>query len=245
MVELRGIVKRYGAREALNIPALNIERNRVTALIGPSGCGKSTLLRVVLALITPDQGEVTIDGKPLTQQSAQALRRQIGYVVQDGGLFPHLTAGENVSLMAKYLGQNQSQMEKRLQELTALTHIEPEFLNRYPAELSGGQRQRIGLMRALMLDPELLLLDEPLGALDPLVRAALQTDLKDIFAKRGKTVIFVTHDMGEAAYLADRIVLLKDGRLVQEGALQDFQNAPADPFVTEFLNAQRQIGAIA
>jgi osmoprotectant transport system ATP-binding protein len=245
MVELRDIVKRYGAREALNVPALAIETNKVTALIGPSGCGKSTLLRIVLGLIVPEKGTVQIDGKALTPDTAQAVRREIGYVVQDGGLFPHLTAAENVQLMAVYLGQSPEAVTQRLGELCALTHIDQGMLDRYPAELSGGQRQRIGLMRALMLDPELLLLDEPLGALDPLVRAGLQSDLKEIFARRGKTVVFVTHDMGEAAYLADRIVLLKEGKLIQEGSLADFKNQPADPFVSEFLNAQRQIGAIA
>jgi osmoprotectant transport system ATP-binding protein len=147
--------------------------------------------------------------------------------------------------MARYLGKTASDIQQRLKELAELTHIEPAMLNRYPAELSGGQKQRIGLMRALALDPELLLLDEPLGALDPLVRAALQTDLKEIFERRAKTVIFVTHDMGEAAYLASDIVLLKEGRFVQEGTLAEFQTKPADPFVTEFLSAQRQVGAIA
>lgn len=244
MVELNGVTKSYGSREALNVPALRIDRNRVTALIGPSGCGKSTLLRLVLGLIAPDGGTIRVDGTPVEGRSLIQIRQRIGYVVQDGGLFPHLTAGGNVALMARYLGKSDEEIDRTVDELAELTHIEPAMLKRYPAELSGGQRQRIGLMRALVLDPELLLLDEPLGALDPLVRAALQTDLKEIFEKRGKTVIFVTHDMGEAAYLASDIVLLKDGRIVQEGTLAEFQTRPATPFVTEFLSAQRQVGAI-
>ncbi len=245
MVELKGVSKRYDDHEALRPLDLTIDRNQVTALIGPSGCGKSTLLRIVLGLIQPTTGFVSIDGTVLTPGSAQAIRQKIGYVVQDGGLFPHLTSGENVTLMARYLQMPRERIEGRLSELAGLTHIDRSMLSRYPGELSGGQRQRIGLMRALALDPDLLLLDEPLGALDPLIRAGLQTDLKQIFQLRGKTVVFVTHDMGEAAFLADRIVLLREGRIVQEGALADFQKHPADSFVTEFLSAQRQIGAIA
>lgn len=244
MVELKGVTKRYESREALNVPELTIARNRVTALIGPSGCGKSTLLRLVLGLIAPDTGTITIDGTLMADNTKIDIRKKIGYVVQDGGLFPHLTAGENVALMPSYLGTSPDKVGQKLKELSDLTRIEPDMLNRYPAELSGGQKQRIGLMRALALDPEVLLLDEPLGALDPLVRARLQSDLKEIFEKRAKTVILVTHDMGEAAYLANDIVLLKDGRIVQEGTLEQFQKKPADPFVTEFLNAQRQVGAI-
>jgi osmoprotectant transport system ATP-binding protein len=245
MVELKGVTKVYGSRVALNVPDLTIARNRVTALIGPSGCGKSTLLRLVLGLIDPDSGTVRVDGTQMTERSKIEIRQKVGYVVQDGGLFPHLTAGENVALMARYLGTPSEAVDKRVKELSQLTHIEPDMLRRYPGELSGGQRQRIGLMRALALDPALLLLDEPLGALDPLVRARLQTDLREIFEKRAKTVLFVTHDMGEAAYLADDIVLLRDGRIVQEGTLEQFQANPAEPFVTEFLSAQRQVGAIA
>jgi osmoprotectant transport system ATP-binding protein len=165
----------------------------------------------------------------------------IGYVIQDGGLFPHLTARDNVALAARYFGVSKGEIDQRIKDLSDLVHLQPDLLTRYPLELSGGQRQRIGLMRALMLKPKALLLDEPLGALDPMVRSTLQTDLKDIFAKLGQTVVFVTHDMGEAGYLGDRIVLLKEGRIVQSGTLQDFQQRPAEPFVTEFLNAQRSL----
>jgi osmoprotectant transport system ATP-binding protein len=244
MVELIGVSKRYGDHEVLHRLDLTIEPNLVTALIGPSGCGKSTLLRIVLGLIQPTTGTVAVDGRIVNAESAQSIRQRIGYVVQDGGLFPHLTARENVCLMPRYLEMPTDRLIQRLDELTELTQIRPALLDRYPAELSGGQRQRIGLMRALVLDPELLLLDEPLGALDPLVRAALQTDLRHIFQVRGKTVIFVTHDMGEAAYLADNIVLLREGRVVQQGTLSEFQRNPADSFVTDFLSAQRQVGAI-
>ena len=239
MITLKNLVKRYGDRTALQVEDCALPSGKVTALIGPSGCGKSTLLRLILRLIEPDEGEVTIDGEAVTPESCQAVRRKVGYVIQDGGLFPHLTARENVTLMGRHLAR-----EVDIDKLAQLVRLPPDSLDRYPLELSGGQRQRLGLMRALALDPSTLLLDEPLGALDPLVRAGLQTDLKEIFARLGKTVVLVTHDMGEAAYLGDRIVLLRDGRIVQEGTLAEFQTRPADPFVTEFLNAQRALVAI-
>ena len=167
------------------------------------------------------------------------LRRRIGYVIQEGGLFPHLTARANILLMARHLGKLEPEMQARLSELCSLTRFQPEMLARYPIELSGGQRQRVSLMRALMLSPELLLLDEPLGALDPLVRAALQKDLKEIFARLQQTAILVTHDLAEAAYLGDEIVLMNEGRVVQIGTLEDLRAKPASDFVTEFINAQR------
>ena len=164
----------------------------------------------------------------------------MGYVVQDGGLFPHLTAAGNVSLMARYLGWDAARIRGRLDGLTTLTRFPGEALARYPAQLSGGQRQRVGLMRALMLDPEVLLLDEPLGSLDPLVRAELQEDLAEVFRSLGKSVVMVTHDLAEAAFFGHEIVLLRDGRIVQRGVLEDLLNTPADPFVTRFIRAQRR-----
>ncbi|CAN5648210.1 ATP-binding cassette domain-containing protein [soil metagenome] len=232
MLELRGAGKRFGDTVALHPTDLGFPQRSVTALIGPSGCGKSTTLRLLNTLIAPDSGQALFDGRPVT-----ALDRvRMGYVIQDGGLFPHLTARGNVALVARQLGKDSNE---RVQELAELVRLDRSLLNRYPGELSGGQRQRVGLMRALMLDPEVLLLDEPLGALDPLVRAGLQDDLKALFDQLGKTVVFVTHDMGEAAYLADRIVLMRDGRIVQIGTPDDFRERPSEPFVTEFLHAQR------
>ena len=213
-------------------------------LIGPSGCGKSTLLRLIIRLIEPDSGSIELDGTPVTPDNVEALRRRVGYVIQEGGLFPHLTARANVLLMARYIGKSEEETRNRLQELCALTRFSQSLLSRYPLELSGGQRQRVSLMRALMLSPELLLLDEPLGALDPLVRASLQKDLKEIFARLGQTVLFVTHDMAEAIYFADEIVLMKEGRIVQKGAITDLREKPAGPFVTEFINAQRSVASL-
>jgi osmoprotectant transport system ATP-binding protein len=213
-------------------------------LIGPSGCGKSTLLRIIIRLIEPDSGSIELDGTPVTPDNVEPLRRRIGYVIQEGGLFPHLTARANILLMARYIGKSEEETRNRLLELCELTKFSQSLLSRYPLELSGGQRQRVSLMRALMLSPELLLLDEPLGALDPLVRASLQKDLKEIFARLGQTVVFVTHDMAEAIYLADEIVLMNEGRIVQKGAITDLRESPADPFVSEFINAQRGIASV-
>lgn len=239
MIALRSVAKRYGDFTALHPTTIEFAQSQVTALIGPSGCGKSTLLRLVLGLIEPTQGVVERDGVPLEAKSMADHRRRTGYVIQDGGLFPHLTARGNVTLMARFLGH-----DVLLDDLCELCHFEPDLLDRYPVQLSGGQRQRVGLMRALALDPELLLLDEPLGALDPLVRHTLQTELKELFGRLGKTALLVTHDLAEAAYLADTIVLMSAGAVLQVGTLEDLRERPADPFVSTFLEAQRSMVAL-
>ncbi len=212
LVQLVGVSKTFGDAAAVHAVDLSVEQGRTTVLIGPSGCGKSTLLRLIVGLLEPDTGEIQFDGTQLRPDKIDIVRRRVGYVIQEGGLFPHLTA------------------QGRFPE---------NLLDRYPLELSGGQRQRVSLMRALMLSPELLLLDEPLGALDPLVRAALQKDLKEIFARLRQTALLVTHDLAEAAYLGDEIVLMNEGRIVQQGSLNDLQQNPASNFVSEFINAQR------
>jgi osmoprotectant transport system ATP-binding protein len=239
MLSLHAVTKSYGGVEVLHPTDLTAPAGRTTVLIGPSGCGKSTLLRLMAGLVAPTSGTVELDGALVTTATATALRRRIGFVVQDGGLFPHLTAQGNAALMARYLGWKPAAITARLAELAELTHFPTDRLDAYPAQLSGGQRQRVSLMRALLLDPRLLLLDEPLGALDPLIRSDLQGELRDIFRSLGKTVVLVTHDLGEAAYLGDRLVLLQSGRVVQEGSFDDMVNRPADPFVTRFVNAQR------
>jgi len=244
LVELIGVSKKFGAAAALRSTNLAFQRGKTTVLIGPSGCGKSTLLRLIIGLLEPDGGTIHFNGIPVTATNLAQLRRRIGYVIQDGGLFPHLTARKNVLLMATHLKKPAGEMQRRLSELSALTRFPEAALDRYPIELSGGQRQRISLMRALALSPELLLLDEPLGALDPLVRAALQKDLKEIFARLKQTAILVTHDLAEAAYLGDEIVLMNEGRVVQIGTLEDLRTKPASAFVTEFINAQRSLAVL-
>jgi len=239
LIELVGVSKSFGGTAALHPTDLAFPPGLTTALIGPSGCGKSTLLRLIIALLKPDTGKVTFDDLEVTETSAQQVRRRVGYVIQEGGLFPHLTARANVLLLSRHLGRPASKMEERLEQLCSLSRFPRNGLERYPAELSGGQRQRVSLMRALMLSPEVLLLDEPLGALDPLVRSSLQKDLKEIFARLKQTAVLVTHDMGEAAYLADEIVLMNEGRIVQRGTVVDLRDHPASAFVSEFINAQR------
>jgi osmoprotectant transport system ATP-binding protein len=245
IVQLLSVGKRYGAAQALAPTTLDVEAGATTVLIGPSGCGKTTLLRLMLGLIAPDGGEVRFRETALSPRNVRGMRQHMGYVVQDGGLFPHLTAAENVGLMARHLGWPRDKIEHRLTELRDLVRLPADALGRYPAEMSGGQKQRVGLMRALMLDPELLFLDEPLGALDPLVRAELQDDLAAIFHELAKSVVLVTHDLAEAAFFGKTIVLLQDGRIVQRGAIADLLHAPADPFVTRFVNAQRHFDAAA
>lgn len=246
------VTKAFGARSVIRETSIDLEAGQRIALIGPSGCGKSTLLRMILGLVTPDSGRVSVGGVEVTEATARSVRRRVGYVIQDGGLFPHMTAEENVTLVARLGGSGRSgdddgaardpkALRARVRELAELARLPDALLGRHPRALSGGERQRVGLMRALMLDPELLLLDEPLGALDPIVRARLQTDLRDAFEKLGKSVLVVTHDMAEAAYLAGSIAVMRDGLILQRGSMSELVDAPAHPFVAEFVGAQRTL----
>ncbi len=241
MFELDGVSKSFGGLRALDDITLSVPGGETTVLIGPSGCGKSTLIRLMIGLVQPDQGRVSFAGRAIGPDSAPALRRRMGYVIQDGGLFPHLTARQNVTLMARYLGHETSPMEERLDEIRRLTHFPEDGLDRYPVQLSGGQRQRVSLMRALMLNPDVLLLDEPLGALDPVIRHDLQGELADIFSSLGKTVVLVTHDIVEAGFFGDFVVLMRHGQILQAGSIGDLLERPADPFVERFVNARRSL----
>ncbi|MCB9854408.1 MAG: ATP-binding cassette domain-containing protein [Phycisphaerales bacterium] len=237
--ELLGVTKRFDRKPALSQIDLRIETGKTTVLIGPSGCGKSTLIRLLVGLIRPDEGRVLFEGHPLSDVALLTQRQQMGYVIQDGGLFPHLSAFDNTALLARFLKKPADWIQTRVEELADLTHFPRDGLRRYPLQLSGGQRQRVSLMRALMLDPHVLLLDEPLGALDPMIRAGLQADLKGIFQALKKTVVLVTHDLGEAAFLADEIVLMRAGLIVQRGSIRELMDNPSEPFVTEFIQAHR------
>jgi len=234
--EAAGAVKRYGGAVALGPIDLAVPAGSTTALIGPSGAGKSTLLRMLNGLVWPDAGVVRFRGQPLPPDGLAEVRRQIGYGVQGGALLPHLDGRENVSLVARWLRWEEGRIAARIEELASVVRLPLDALRRFPRQLSGGQAQRVSLMRALMLDPQLLL-DEPLGALDPMTRFDLQRDLRDAFARLGKTVVLVTHDLLEADFLAQRAVLLRDGRVLQQGTVAELARAPADDFVARFVRA--------
>ena len=239
MLHLKNVSKKFEDLQAVSSVDLSLSERETIVLVGPSGCGKSTLIRLAIGLILPDEGKVYFNGELVTPENLSEIRRKIGYVIQEGGLFPHLTTVQNISLVAEYLEWNSDKIRARIVELAELTHFPADALERFPLQLSGGQRQRVSLMRALMLDPQLLLLDEPLGALDPMIRADLQLELKEIFKSLGKAVLLVTHDINEAGFFADEIFLIKDGKVLQQGSISELLNNPADDFVEKFINAQR------
>ena len=238
MIAVRHVSKRFGATVALDDVSLEVAPGTTHVLLGSSGSGKSTLLRVLLGLVAVDAGEALVDGEPVTPATRHRLVGRVGYVVQEGGLYPHLTVAGNVALPAEVAGWTRERIDRRVAALAELVGFDDAMLRRYPAELSGGQRQRVGLMRALVLDPPRLFLDEPLGALDPIVRADLQAELRRLFATLGRTVVLVTHDVREAVLLGSTITLLRAGRVVQQGTFAELVQEPAEPFVTEFLGAQ-------
>jgi osmoprotectant transport system ATP-binding protein len=238
MLEFHGVSKAFHRVTVVHPLDLHIRLGEVVVLLGPSGCGKTTILRMVAGLDWPTSGQISVDSIRLNRQSISAVRRKLGYVIQEGGLFPHLTGATNVTLMARHDGWQRRKIEERLNELVEMTQFPLGALNRYPNELSGGQRQRLSLMRALFLSPRILLLDEPLGALDPLIRAGLQRDLNDIFARTGTTVLLVTHDLVEAGRFADRVCVMNAGRIVQQGPFAEILEKPNDEFVREFVNSQ-------
>jgi osmoprotectant transport system ATP-binding protein len=220
--------------------SLDIERGSIMALLGPSGCGKTTTLRMINRLIEPTSGTIEINGVDVMSQSAQELRRGIGYVIQQVGLFPHRTIAGNIATVPSMVGWNKQRIAARVEELTALVGLEHELLDRYPDELSGGQQQRVGVARALAVDPPVLLMDEPFGAVDPIVRSRLQDELLDLQTKVRKTIVLVTHDVDEALRLADRIALMNTGGVVEQLATpDDLMRAPANEFVASFVGENR------
>jgi osmoprotectant transport system ATP-binding protein len=238
MLQLCGVSKSFHGTVVVQPLDLSVEPGEVVVLLGPSGCGKTTILRMIAGLNPPTTGQITVDSLTLNPQNLAAVRRKLGYVIQEGGLFPHLTAIENVTLMSRHEGWSRKQTEERLAELTEMTQFPRIALKRFPNELSGGQRQRLSLMRALFLNPRILLLDEPLGSLDPLIRAGLQRDLNQVFARTKTTVLLVTHDLVEASRLANRVCVMHAGRIVQQGPFSDILGQPQDDFVREFIHSQ-------
>ena len=248
MIVLRDVTKNFGHvgdSPALDGVSLTVPADTTHVLLGGSGSGKSTLLRLVLGLVEPDAGEIAVDGVTVGPATRAVIQRRIGYVVQEGALYPHLSAARNVGLPARARGWPAAAIDARVGELARIVDFRRPLLDRYPAELSGGQRQRVSLMRALVLDPPVLLLDEPLGALDPITRTELQGELVRMFRGLHKTVLLVTHDVREAFVFGTSITLLEAGRVVQQGTFADLARRPATPLVTEFLKAQAPPPAMA
>ncbi|MFJ7364428.1 betaine/proline/choline family ABC transporter ATP-binding protein [Peribacillus frigoritolerans] len=240
MLKIENVSKIYkGGKKAVKNISLDIKKGEFICFIGPSGCGKTTTMKMINRLIEPSEGKILINGENIMDKDPVELRRQIGYVIQQIGLFPHMTILENITLVPKLLKWNEQKKKERALELLKLVDMGPEYLERYPYELSGGQQQRIGVLRALASNPPLILMDEPFGALDPITRDALQEEFKNLQRTLDKTIVFVTHDMDEAIKLADRIVILKAGEIVQVGTPDEILRYPANEFVEEFIGKDR------
>jgi osmoprotectant transport system ATP-binding protein len=241
-VELREVTKRYGDTVAVDRLSLEVAEGEVCVLIGPSGCGKTTTLRMINRLVEPTSGVITVGGRDVRTVAPEELRRGLGYAIQSVGLFPHLTVAENITTVPRLLGWERSRMAARVDELLTLVGLRPDaYAPKYPRELSGGEAQRVGVARALAADPPVLLMDEPFGAVDPLNRERLQGEFARIQRELRKTVIFVTHDVDEAIRLADRIALMKNGRLRQYDTPERLLDHPADKFVHDFMGADRAL----
>ncbi|WP_280145542.1 betaine/proline/choline family ABC transporter ATP-binding protein [Bacillus amyloliquefaciens] len=242
MLTLENVSKTYkDGKKAVNSINLNIAKGEFICFIGPSGCGKTTTMKMINRLIEPSEGRILIEDRNIMEQDPVELRRSIGYVIQQIGLFPHMTIQQNITLVPKLLKHPAEKRKERARELLKLVDMGPEYLDRYPHELSGGQQQRIGVLRALAAEPPLILMDEPFGALDPITRDSLQEEFKKLQKTLHKTIVFVTHDMDEAIKLADRIVILKAGEIVQAGTPDEILRFPANEFVEEFIGKERLI----
>jgi osmoprotectant transport system ATP-binding protein len=243
MIELQEVGKSYGAVRAVDGVSLAIGRGEFVVLIGASGSGKSTLLKMINRLVEHDRGMILFQGEQIRSFEPEALRRRMGYAIQSIGLFPHWTVARNIATVPRLLGWPRERIDARVDELLALLGLEPAlYRGRWPHELSGGQQQRVGVARALAADPELLLMDEPFGALDPISRQALQQEMRRIHQSSGKTVVMVTHDIDEALGLATRIVLMDHGRVVQAGTPAQLLAQPADDFVRQFFGGAAALG---
>nr|WP_111299507.1 ABC transporter ATP-binding protein [Paracoccus saliphilus] len=241
MIEIRNLTKIYDGTAAVDDVSLTVERGQIAALVGTSGSGKTTLLRMINRLVEPTSGQVLIDGQDTHALPGYLLRRRIGYAIQGHGLFPHRTVGQNIGTVPRLLGWTAEQIRERVDELLSLFQLDPDaFRDRMPHELSGGQQQRVGVARALAAKPDLLLMDEPFGALDPVIRAKAQDDLRQIQRQLGTTLILVTHDMEEAVSLGDRIAVMDKGRLVQYAPPAEILTAPATPFVRDLIGLDQR-----
>ncbi|MDQ0861282.1 betaine/proline/choline family ABC transporter ATP-binding protein [Bacillus sp. V2I10] len=244
MLKLDKVSKIYkGGKRAVKEITLHIDKGEFICFIGPSGCGKTTTMKMINRMIEPSKGSIFIEGENILDKDPVELRREIGYVIQQIGLFPHMTIQQNITLVPRLLKWPEDKKRARAEELLKLVDMGPEYLNRYPYELSGGQQQRIGVLRALAADPPLILMDEPFGALDPITRDSLQEEFKNLQRTLDKTIVFVTHDMDEAIKLADRIVILRDGEIVQVGTPDEILKNPANEFVEEFIGKERLLQA--
>jgi osmoprotectant transport system ATP-binding protein len=241
MIRFDGVSKKYpGGVSAVSDFSLTVPTGSITVLVGSSGCGKTTLLRMVNRMVDPSAGSVFIDDTNVAERDPVELRRSIGYVMQSGGLLPHKTVSDNIQTVAKLRGIPAPERRNRVADLMSTVGLDPALANRYPAQLSGGQQQRVGVARALAVDPNILLMDEPFGAVDPLVRSDLQLELLEVQKKLAKTVLFVTHDIDEAFLLGDQVVILGDGgRIIQQGTPADILAHPANDFVAAFVGAKR------
>jgi osmoprotectant transport system ATP-binding protein len=242
MIRLRGLTKRFAgeARPAVDSLSLEVATGETCVLIGPSGCGKTTTMRMVNRMIEPDAGNIEVGGRDVTHVDPIELRRSIGYVIQQIGLFPHMTIAENIATVPRLLGWDEARTAKRIDELLDLVAMDPvTYRARFPRELSGGQRQRVGVARALAADPPVMLMDEPFGAIDPITRAKLQDEFLRIQQRLRKTIVFVTHDIDEAIRMGDKIAIMRAGRLVQYDTPETILARPADAFVEEFVGSDR------
>ncbi|AQU78217.1 MULTISPECIES: betaine/proline/choline family ABC transporter ATP-binding protein [Planococcus] len=241
MIRFENVTKRFpDGTEALKDISLVLPTNELTAIIGPSGCGKTTLMKMINKLEKPTEGSIFIDEKPINGMDEVQLRRSIGYVIQRIGLFPHMTISDNVALVPKLLDWTKDKKEQRVRELLQLVGLDPEvYMERYPLELSGGQQQRVGVVRALAGDPNIVLMDEPFSALDPISREQLQDELRNLQQTINKTIVFVTHDMDEALKIADSVILMRDGQVEQVGTPQQLIDNPANEFVRSFIGIER------
>lgn len=242
MIEFKSVYKRYRGSDKEVLKDINLICNEgeITAFIGPSGCGKTTTMKLINRLINPTKGQILVDGKDISTINPVDLRRGIGYVIQHVGLFPHMTIARNVAVVPRLLKWKESKIEPRVDELLNMVGLPPkEYRDRYPAELSGGQQQRVGVIRALAAEPKIILMDEPFSALDPISREQLQEDLIQLQKDIKKTIVFVTHDMDEALKISDKIVLMKDGEIVQAASPEEILRRPANDFVKSFIGEKR------